>query len=276
MNDAAVNDTPADDTIFTLHRGSTPLLVSLPHVGTVIPDDLRPRLTPRALDVEDTDWHLDQLYTFVRDLGASLIVPRISRYAIDLNRPPENTPMYAGANNTELCPTRSFNGEALYRVGREPDDDEIARRRDVYWHPYHHALAAELERLKTAHGHAILFDGHSIKSELPWLFEGRLPDLNLGPASGASCATTLRSALAQALESQTALTHVVDGRFKGGYITRHHGRPDAALHAVQLEMAWSRTMREEPPYEIDAACAARLQPVLRALVQTMLDWRPHA
>ena len=265
-----------NDGIFDLHRGTTPLLVSLPHVGIVIPDDLRAHHVERALDVEDTDWHLDQLYAFVRDLGASLLVPRFSRYVIDLNRSPENTPMYAGANNTELCPTRSFGGDPLYRDSETPDDDEIARRRDSCWHPYHRALAAELQRLKGLYGHSILFDGHSIKSELPWLFEGRLPELNLGTAGGASCAPTLRNALARVIEAQTTFTHAIDGRFKGGHITRNYGRPDEGVHAVQLEMAWDCYMSEAPPYEVDPVRAARLQPVLHRLVQTMFDWKPDA
>lgn len=263
------------ESIFTLHRGVTPLLVSLPHVGTVIPEDLRPQFEAHALAVEDTDWHLDQLYGFVREMGASLLVPRYSRYVIDLNRSPENAPMYPGTNNTELCPTRSFTGDALYRNGCAPDVSEINRRRDAYWQPYHRALADELARLNAMHGHAILFDGHSIKSELPWLFEGRLPDLNLGTVNGACCAPRLRAALTQVIASHTAFTHAIDGRFKGGYITRHYGRPDQGWHAVQLEMAWRCYMRETPPYEVDGVRVATLHPVLRALVQTMLDWTPH-
>jgi N-formylglutamate deformylase len=263
-----------NDPVFSLHSGSAPLLVSLPHVGTEIPGDQRHRYTERAFGVEDTDWFLDRLYAFVRDMGASLIVPRYSRYLIDLNRPSENAPMYAGVNNTELCPTRFFTGDALYRAGQEPDEAEIARRVATYWHPYHQTLATELARLKAIHGHAILFEGHSIKSELPWLFEGRLPDLNLGTASGASCAPTLRSALVNVLETQTTFTHVVDGRFKGGHITRHFGSPSDAIHAVQLEKCWRCYMREEPPYQVDPERASRLEPVLRALVQTMLGWRP--
>ena len=195
-----------NDAVFALHRGAAPLLVSLPHVGTVIPGDLQPRFVPRALAVEDADWRLDQLYAFVRDMGASLIVPRYARYVIDLNRPPGDTPMYAGLNNTELCPTRFFNGDDLYRQAQAPDSIEIARRCEAYWRPYHEALDTELARLQAVHRYAILFDGHSIKSELPWLFDGRLPDLNLGTADGSSCAPTLRSALGHVLESQKANT----------------------------------------------------------------------
>jgi N-formylglutamate deformylase len=263
------------DSIYTLHRGGTPLLVSLPHVGTAIAEDLRARYVDRALAVEDTDWHLDRLYSFVPELGASLIVPRHSRYVIDLNRPPEDAPMYASVNNTELCPTRFFTGDPLYRDGQAPDATEVARRREVFWCPYHNALSEELARLKSLHGFAVLFDGHSIKSELPWLFEGRLPGLNLGTADGASCAPSLRSALVKVLETQTAFTQVVDGRFKGGYITRRNGRPHEGIHAVQLEMCWRCYMAEQPPFEIDPARAGTLLPVLRALVQAMLVWRPH-
>lgn len=265
-----------DTPVFTLHRGSTPLLLSLPHVGVEIPQAIRDRVLPRALALEDTDWHLDRLYAFAEAMGASIIVPRFSRYVIDLNRPPENTPMYPGANNTSLCPTRFFSGDPLYRQGQEPDDDEIKRRREQYWLPYHHALEAELSRIETEHGHAVLFDAHSIRSELPWLFEGRLDDLNLGTANGASCGPVLRAALGAVFAAQTGFSHVVDGRFKGGHITRQHGRPAARRHAVQLEMTWRCYMREEPPYEIDVERATVLEPVLRGLVQTMIQWKPDA
>ena len=259
--------------VFTLHRGTRPLLVSLPHVGTLIPDDIRNCLRPHALTVEDTDWHLDMLYAFTRELGASMIVPRYSRYCIDLNRPPENTPMYVGNNNTELCPTHAFTGEPLYCDGQAPDDVEIARRLHTYWRPYHDALARELVRLKAVHGHAVLFDAHSIKSELPWLFEGRLPDLNLGTVGGTSCDVALRSALADVLSAQTQFTQVVDGRFKGGYITRQYGRPADGVHAVQMEMCWRCYMVEEAPFEYDPARAATVLPLLRQLAATMLAER---
>jgi N-formylglutamate deformylase len=265
-----------NESIYTLHRGQAPLLVSLPHVGTLIPEALKARLVERALAAEDADWHLERLYAFARDLGASVIVPRHSRYVIDLNRPPENTPMYAGANNTELVPTRFFSGDPLYRDGQAPADDEVRDRLQRYWRPYHDALADELARLKTEHGHAVLWEGHSIRSVLPWLFEGRLPDLNLGTAKGASCAPRLRAALMQVLAAQQSYTQVTDGRFKGGYITRRYGQPQAGVHAVQLEMCWSTYMDEAPPYEVDPQRAERLQPVLRALLQAALAWRPDA
>jgi len=264
------------DAAFALERGSTPLLLSLPHIGTAIPDDLVPAFVPRALALEDTDWHLDRVYGFARELGASVLVPRFSRYVIDLNRPPENAPMYPGANNTELVPTRFFSGDPLYREGRIADEAEVARRVDAYWRPYHEALAGELVRLRSAHGIAVVWDGHSIQAELPWLFPGRLPDLNLGTVAGASCAQALRATLMDVLAAQSGFSHVTDGRFQGGYITRRYGRPAERIHAVQLEMALSTYMDEThaayPVAPADPLRLARLRPVLRALLRTTLDW----
>ena len=179
--------------IYTLHPGSSPLLVSMPHVGTEIPADLRGRYVPRALDAEDTDWHLARLYDWVVPMGASLLQPRMSRYVIDLNRPPDDTPMYPGASNTELCPTRFFTGDALYRDGCEPDAVERARRKETYWQPYHDALAQEIDRIKARHGFALLWDAHSIRSRIPWLFEGELPALNNNTADLCPAFLTLKT-----------------------------------------------------------------------------------
>lgn len=261
----------------TLHRGTMPLLVSVPHVGTTMADEVTPHLVDRALALEDTDWFLDEIYAFVRDMGASLIVPVHSRYVVDLNRSSENTPLYPGVNGTELVPTRFFSGDALYREGRAPDAVEVARRVHTYWNPYHEALTTELARLRARHGHAILWDGHSIKSVLPWLFEDRLPDLNIGTAGGSSCASSLRESIARVLAAQSTFSHVVDGRFKGGHITRHYGRPAECIHAIQLEMCWSTYMDEEPTesgFRLDAARVAQLEPVLRNLLGVCLAWRP--
>ena len=258
---------------FHLHRGTTPLLISVPHCGTELPPELAARLVPRALAVEDTDWFLDRLYAFATELGASLLVPQFSRYLVDLNRPSENTPMYPGQNNTELCPTRFFTGDALYRAGQAPDEADIAQRVALYWQPYRQALAAELDRLRSAHGHAVLFDAHSIKSELPWLFEGELPHLNLGTVDGQSCDPGLRQLLAKVLAAHPRYSHVVDERFKGGHITRAHGLPAQGWHAVQLEMCWRSYMDEVPPRWNDER-AAEVTPLLRDLVKAMRDWRP--
>jgi N-formylglutamate deformylase len=262
-----------DTATFTLVRGDRPLLLSVPHTGVELPETLRQRLVPRAAAVEDTDWHLDRLYAFAKTLGASLIAPRFSRYVVDLNRPAEDTPMYPGVNNTGLLPTRFFSGDALYREGQEPNAAERAERIETYWRPYHDALAAELARLREQHGHAVLFDAHSIKSELPWLFAGRLPDLNLGTASGSSCAASLSAALGRVLAEQQRYSHVTDGRFKGGYITRRYGQPAEQVHAVQLEMSWSCYLDETRPQVWSAQTAAEVTPLLQRLVQTLLEWQ---
>jgi N-formylglutamate deformylase len=262
--------------VFTLHRGHTPLVISFPHVGTEIPAELQPRYTPRALQVEDTDWFLDRLYGFARDLGATMIVPRFSRYLIDLNRSSDNTPMYPGQNNTELCPTRHFTGEPLYPAGQAPDESEIQARVARYWQPYHRALQAELQATRARHGHTVLFDAHSIKSELPWLFEGTLPHMNLGTANGTACAPSLQAQVAAVFGAQSDFSHVLNGRFKGGHITRHFGQPAGGVHAVQLEMCWRAYMDEEAPYRWHDGRAAAVTPVLTRLVQTMLAWTPQA
>ena len=262
--------------LYQLHCGTAPLLISVPHAGTGLPDWLRPRLVERASEVEDTDWHMECLYAFAKDLGASLLVPRLSRWVVDLNRPPENQPMYPGRNNTELVPTRFFTGDALYREAELPGTAEITDRIERYWRPYHAALANELTRLRAVHGHAVLFDGHSIKSELPWLFEGVLPGLNLGTVEGTSCAPSLRSRLASHFAQWTRDTHVIDGRFKGGYITRHYGRPAQNVNAVQLEMSWRVYLDEAAPHIWSDGHAAGITPLLHSLVDTMLHWRPDA
>jgi N-formylglutamate deformylase len=265
-------------TVFQLQQGRVPLLISLPHVGTEIPPEISERLVPRALISEDSDWHLERLYRpLAEKLGASLIVPRYSRYVVDLNRPPDDQPLYPGASGgTGLVPTRFFTDDPLYLDGAEPDAAAIAARREAYWRPYHDALAAELVRLRAEHGHALLFDGHSIRSELPWLFEGELPALNLGTADGAACAPAIAAGLAALLAGQTKFSHVVDGRFKGGYITRHYGRPAQDVHAVQLEMCQRCYMDEalDPRQAYDEAAAAEVAPLIERMLSTMLAWRP--
>lgn len=270
---------------FTLAHGTMPLLVSVPHAGTRIPSDLHKVFTDKALQVEDTDWHLEKLYAFSLEMGASMIVPTYSRYVIDLNRPPDNQPMYPGANNTELCPTRAFTGESIY-LGIPPDTAEIERRKSLYWQPYHTALATELARLKAIHGYALLWDGHSIKSHLPWLFEGKLPDLNMGTASGNSCHSSLQHKLEATLHNafsgadsfNNMFDYVFNGRFKGGYITRTYGQPAQNIHAVQLEMCWSTYMEEFTPnqttFELVPERSAAITPVLKALLSAMLSWKP--
>jgi N-formylglutamate deformylase len=256
-------------TIFQLHQGTSPLLVSVPHAGTRIPAHMQGLYTAKALQVEDTDWHLDQLYRFVKAQGSGLIVPQFARYVIDLNRPPQDAPMYPGVNNTGLCPSTDFEGVSIYQPDCAPDALQIQERLVTYWQPYHDALANELARLKALHGFAVLLDGHSIKSHLPWLFDGKLPDLNIGTASGTSCAPALRDAIDQLLTDQTDFSHALDGRFKGGYITRQYGRPNEGIHAVQLEKCWSTYMHESAPYAIDEVRRPKIAGFLEKLTQLL-------
>lgn len=254
---------------YTLHRGTAPLLISLPHDGTAVPDDIAACLTESARRVPDTDWHVSKLYGFARELGASMIVPKYSRYVIDLNRPPDDVSLYPGQNTTGLCPHVQFSGQPVYSDGQGPDEAEVAGRVERYWRPYHRALAGELQRIHAQHGRAGLWEGHSIKGVVPFLFEGRLPDLNLGTAGGTSCSAALQSRLESVLESQDRHDFVVNGRFKGGYITRHYGDPTQNIHAVQLEIS-QRIYMDEESFEWDDAKAARTQVVLRALLEQML------
>lgn len=261
--------------LFTLHRGDGPLVVDVPHAGTHVPPELAARMTAGARAVPDTDWHVDKLYAFARDAGATMMVASHTRYAVDLNRDPSGAALYPGADNTELCPTRTFAGEPIWRDGEAPDEAEVAARRAAYFVPYHDALAAEVERVRARHGYAVLLDGHSIRSEVPRFFAGRLPDLNLGTAGGTSCAAPVQSIAAAVLAGEGGFSAVVNGRFKGGYVTRHNGRPDAGVHALQLEIAQRCYMDEAPPYRWDAARAAPLAGVLARLVDALAAWRPR-
>jgi len=266
-----MSQTNVSSAVCTLTQGTVPLLVSMPHIGTLIPTHLQAGYTARALRVEDTDWHLAQLYEFLPTMGASVLQPRFSRYVIDLNRPPDDAPMYPGASNTELCPTRFFTGDALYGEGCAPNAAERAQRRIAYWQPYHDALAGELQRLVQTHGYALLWDAHSIRSAIPWLFEGTLPALNIGTASGDSAHAAIAQAVMQVCGSAERFSHVLNGRFKGGYITRHYGRPAQHVHALQLEMCQNLYMQEAPPFTYDAGLATQVQPTLRAMLQAALD-----
>lgn len=255
-------------TTFTLRQGRLPLLISMPHNGQQIPADIAATMLPYASAVPDTDWFLDQLYGFADELGASVINPVYSRYVIDLNRPPDGSVLYAGANNTELCPSSGFDERPLYLPGKQPDEAEVNRRIELYWRPYHDALRAELDRLKAQFGYALLFDAHSIKSQVPRFFDGRLPDINFGTAEGKSAGAVLEQAI---MAVPTGVySRVLNGRFKGGYITRHYGQPAQHIHALQLELS-QITYMDENAFVWQPELAAQVQPVLRKVVQALLD-----
>jgi len=256
-------------------RGDGPLIVNVPHAGTMVPSAIAAHFTTAARALPDTDWHVEKLYAFAPAEGATLVSATRSRYVVDLNRDPSGAVLYAGADNTEVCPTRTFADEPIY-LARGPDGTEIARRIADHFDPYHEALGAEVERVHARHGYAVLLDGHSIRAVVPRFFAGCLPDLNLGTADGASCAATLEALASSVLDGARGFSHVVNGRFKGGWITRHYGRPTVGVHALQLEMAQRCYMDEAPPYRWDAARAASLSEVLRRLVARLMAWRPGA
>ncbi|MGH8114085.1 MAG: N-formylglutamate deformylase [Rhodanobacteraceae bacterium] len=257
---------------YTLQEGTAPLLVSLPHDGTELPSIIAARTTAVGRTVPDTDWHVGKLYDFAVEMGASVIVPRRSRYVADLNRDPEGLALYPGHSETSLVPVTTFSGDPIYRDGEEPGTREVALRREMYWQPYHDALLAELARMRQRHPRVVLWDGHSIRSRVPMFFDGQLPDFNLGTAGGASCSRALQERLADVLREHAAgkpYSHVVNGRFKGGYITRHYGRPDTGVEAVQLEIA-QYTYMDEETFEYRPDRAAPVRAVIQALLEECL------
>lgn len=256
--------------VFAFRAGTAPLLVSMPHVGTHVPADLAARLTRAARVLPDTDWHLERLYDFLDALGASVLVATHSRYVVDLNRPPDDANLYPGQDTTGLVPVDTFARAPVYRDGTAPEAAEIAQRVERCWRPYHAQLGRELDRLRAAHGYVLLWDAHSIASRVPRFFTGRLPDFNLGTAGGRSCAPGISDPVAAIAQRAAGYTAVVNGRFKGGYITRRYGQPNAGVHVIQLELAEIAYMDEAPPFTFDPARAARLRPILRAMLEAML------
>ncbi|WP_249976452.1 N-formylglutamate deformylase [Vreelandella olivaria] len=260
---------------YQLTQGDTPLLISMPHAGTALTPEVEVRLTPQALSLADTDWHIPKLYDFAAELGASRIEARYSRYVIDLNRPEDDAPLYVGAT-TGLFPDVDFDGRGLFRDDQAPDQEAQRWAKEHVWRPYHAALAGELARLQARFGYVLLFDAHSIRSRIPRLFNDQLPDINLGTFEEQSCDPELSKTLLARCEAQSRFTHVINGRFKGGHITRSYGDPANHIHAVQLELS-QRTYMNEPKddtpvfaYRPDRADEVR--PLLRSLLETMLQW----
>ncbi len=262
------------DTAFHFHQGNSPLLISMPHVGTEIPADIAAGMHPVAAVKADTDWHLPLLYNMAREMGASVLSASYSRYVIDLNRPIDDTSLYPGQDTTGLFPVDTFAKQPLYKDGMQPDQEQMQQRIALYWQPYHTQLGAELQRIRQQHGIAVLWDAHSIASQVPRFFDGKLPDLNFGTADQRSCSLGMQQALAAAMQSPEAAryNHVFNGRFKGGHITRHYGKPAQDIHAVQLEMSQCIYMNETAPFEYRADLAAQVQPLLRKLLSACLDW----
>ena len=254
--------------------GRRPVLINVPHAGTFLPNDIADALTPEGLAVPDTDWHVTHLYTAALQMGCAMLAATHSRIVTDLNRDPGGAALYPGASNTEICPVTTFSGEPIYQPGKVPDAFEIERRVRTYWQPYHDKLSAEVQLIKEKHGFCIVLDGHSIRSQVPRFFAGKLPDLNLGTADGTSCDGRLAEKVFDHLKATPGFTTVHNGRFKGGYITRHYGRPEQNVHALQLEIAQSCYMDESQTACHDGAASAPLRGVLSGLASLLCDWRP--
>lgn len=250
--------------------GEAPLLISFPHSGTYLPPALAQRLRPEVRDLPDTDWFVPELYDFCRELGASMLRATHSRYVVDLNRPPDDAPLYPGQRGTTVCPIETFDADPLYAPGQEPSRAEIAERLRSYWQPYHARLAELTAKLAAEHGSCVLWDAHSILSSVPQLFDGTLPDLNLGTADGRSCSPARAARLIEVLSAQSRFSFVANGRFKGGYITRHYGNPAARIDAVQLEIAQAAYLAEARTPRFDRERAAPLRSLLRALLRSAI------
>ncbi len=234
-----------------IRRGDRPLLLSIPHSGLVIPEEIECRLVSPWLARKDTDWWIEKLYAFAVELDATILRTTVSRTVIDVNRDPSGASLYPGQPTTELCPTATFDGELLYKAGVEPTEAEIAERRARYFDPYHRALANELDRLRSVHPAVVLYDCHSIRSQIPRLFDGCLPVFNIGTNSGISCDPDLTERIQAAIGASGEI-QVLNGRFKGGWITRHYGKPSRVIHAVQMELA-CRGYLDEPPDPVTPA-----------------------
>ena len=254
--------------VYNLQEGEQPLLISVPHDGCHLPGDMQERMTAAGLAMPDTDWHVAQLYDFARDIGASLLVANYSRYVVDLNRSSSDEILYPGQLTTGLCPLQTFSGDDIYEVG-DVTEDEKKQRIETYWQPYHDQLERMLHAMRVKFGFALLWDAHSIRSAVPSLFDGQLPELNIGSNDGQSCAVSIETALVDVARASSYET-VVNGRFKGGYITRHYGSPASGIHALQLEIA-QRTYMNEETTEYEAHKARRVRATLHRLLQAFLD-----
>lgn len=255
---------------FEFTQGTLPLLFSAPHAGTALTTEVQQGLSEAARGLPDTDWHIPQLYDFLRDSGASLLVANYSRFVIDLNRPPDNQALYTTAT-TGLYPETLFDGTPTFKPGMTPTDSQRQGYLQQIWLPYHQQLQQELARIKQKFGYALLFDAHSIASVIPRLFDGELPDLNLGTNDGLSCSPAITQGLCDLCAAQSDFSWVMNGRFKGGYITRAYGKPEQGQHAVQLELAQCNYMDETPPFAWRGDKAAKLQPLLKKIIDRILQ-----
>lgn len=253
-------------------QGDGPVILGLPHTGTFVPEEILARLTPRGRELSDTDWHVERLYDGLLP-GATMVRATFHRYVVDANRDPSGASLYPGQNTTGLVPMTDFDGVPIWTSA--PDAAEIEARRAAFHAPYHAALAAEIARVREKHGVAILYDCHSIRSVIPHLFAGKLPDLNIGTNEGTTCAQAIEAAVIALCEGAEGYTSTLNGRFKGGWTTRHYGHPEAGVHAIQMELAQSTHLQDENSgwaYAPDKA--ARLRPHLQLILETLANLAP--
>ena len=253
--------------MFEVTRGSSPVILGFPHTGTDVPDDIRARLNDNGLLLADTDWHLHKLYEGLL-ANATVVRATFHRYVIDANRDPAGVSLYPGQNTTTLVPLTDFDGKPIWKDGAEPTEAEIVARRDAFHRPYHEALAAEVARVKAEHGVAVLYDCHSIRSLIPFLFEGRLPDFNIGTDGGVTCDPAIEAATVAASAEARDYTHVLNGRFRGGWTTRHYGRPRDNVHTIQMELSQATYLATETvPFAYDEARATRVRAPLKTILE---------
>jgi N-formylglutamate deformylase len=262
-----------------VHHGDAPLIVSFPHTGTEIPAQIESRLVSPWLARKDADYWVDVLYDFAHDAGATTIRTALSRTVVDVNRDPSGASLYPGQTTTALCPLETFDGERLYKPDSEPDAAEIERRKQEYFAPYHHHLMSQAQRLRSKHDRIVIYDAHSIRSRVQRLFNGQLPQFNIGTNNGASCAAALTASV-EKICAASAFNAVTNGRFRGGWITRHYGKPENGVHALQMELAM-RGYLDEPkgalnehnwPAALDDAHAATLRVALRDILDSCLKF----
>ena len=252
----------------SVSRGDSPIILGQPHGGTFVPEEVFDRLNRRGQGLDDTDWHINRLYDGLLD-GATVVQSRVHRYVIDANRDPMGNSLYPGKNTTTLVPTINFEGEDIWRDGQEPTSDEIQSREKTFHRPYHELLGAEIKRVSDKHRVAILFDCHSIRSEIPFLFEGQLPSFSIGTNNGETCNPLVESTVTSICANASGYTHVVNGRFKGGWTTRHYGQPKRGVHAIQLELAQRTYMTESAPWTFDPKSAGRLRDHLAKILLSL-------
>ena len=253
----------------SVKRGNLPLVLAMPHSGTDVPDDIFAKLNTAGQTLADTDWHIPRLYEGLLN-DVTIVQAHFHRYVIDANRPPGGQSLYPGQNTTGLCPLINFEGKSLYKKGQELNAAEIEFRRDFFHRPYHQALEAELARLRDQYGYAILYDCHSIRSEIDFLFEGKLPDLNIGTFDGRSSTSEISDAAMEICRAQSEFTHILNGRFKGGWTTRHYGQPEQNIHAFQMELCQSTYMDEETPWTYHAHKAEHIRSLLKKLLLAII------